>query len=220
MYGECLDYGGDRLMTTVCTEFSDKEYEILLSLKAIEGNDGEKLRNLFRYYLSTIPELKSADYALKRSEDKEEIDGILKDVYAIYKKTEYPVDNWENDKIDKLIDELIEINVLTIMEGVRTVSSRFRDLFKMLLHDIVTENKDLDEHKGAIMAVIQLLKEFGAGTLSKETIRDDAILLNEGWLFVYAKEIRKAREFMKTKKLLFLEEEFQKDTEKMVDAGQ
>jgi hypothetical protein len=193
-------------MVKICAEFSDKEHEILSALKAIEGKDGEKLRSLFRYYLSTIPELKSADYALKRYEDKEEIDGILKDVYAVYKKTGYPVDSWENDKIDKLIDELIEINVLTIMEGVRTVSSRFRDIFKMLLHDIVTENKDMDEHKGAIIAVIQLLKEFGAGTLSKETIRDDAIFLNEGWLFVYAKEIRKAREFMKTKKLSFLEE--------------
>ncbi len=206
-------------MIKVCAELSDKEYEILTSLKTIEGNDGEKLRNLFRYYLSTIPELKSADYALKRFEDKEEIDEILKDVYAVYKKTEYPVDDWENGKIDKLIDELIEINALTVMEGVRTVSSRFRDLFKMLLHDIVTENKDMDEHKGAIMAVIQLLKEFGAGTLSKETIRDDAILLNEGWLFVYAKEIRKAREFMKTKKLSFLEEESQNDTEKIIKAG-
>ncbi len=193
-------------MIKVCTELSDKEYEILTSLKKIEGHDGEKLRSLFRYYLSTIPELKSADYALKRSEDKEEINGILKEVYAVYKKTEYPVDDWENARIDKLIDELIEINALTVMEGVRTISSRFRDLFKMLLYDIVNENKEMDEHKGALMAVIQLLKEFGAGTLSKETIRDDAILLNEGWLFVYAKEIRKAREFMKTKRLSFLEE--------------
>lgn len=200
-------------MVKVCADFSDKEYEILSSLKQIEGNDGEKLRNLFRYYLSTIPELKSQDYALKRFEDKEEIDEITKEVYDVYKKTEYPVDNWENDKIDRLIDELIEINVLTMREGVRSVSSQFRDLFKMLLHDIVTENKDLDEHKGAIIAVIQLLKEFGVGTLGKETIRDDAILLNEGWLFVYAKEIRRAREFMKTKKLSFLEEE------KMVKVG-
>jgi hypothetical protein len=204
-------------MIKVCADFSDKEYEILLSLKMIEGNDGEKLRSLFRYYLSNIPELKSKDYALKRFEDKEEIDEITKEVYDVYKKTEYPVDGWENDKIDKLIDELIEINVLTIMEGVRTISSRFRDLFKMLLHDIVTENKDMDEHKGAIIAVIQLLKEFGAGTLSKDARRDDAILLNEGWLFVYAKEIRKAREFMKTKKLSFLEEE--SEMEKIVKAG-
>ncbi len=201
-------------MIKVCADFSDKEYEILLSLKMIEGKDGEKLRSLFRYYLSNIPELKSADYALKRFEDKEEIDEITKEVDDVYKKTEYPVDNWENDKIDKLIDELIEINVLTMMEGVRTVSSQFRDLFKMLLHDIVTENKDLDEHKGSIIAVIQLLKEFGAGTLTKDTRRDDAILLNEGWLYVYAKEIRKAREFMRTKKLSFLEEEPEK--EKMV----
>ncbi|HEY9247117.1 MAG TPA: hypothetical protein VIO11_09750 [Candidatus Methanoperedens sp.] len=206
-------------MTKVCTELSDKEYEILQSIKMIEGSDGEKLKNLFRHYLSTIPELRSMDYALKRFEDKEEIDEILKDVYEIYKKTEYPVDEWENDKIDRLIDELTEINVLIISEGVRTVSSRFRDLFKMLLHDIVTENRDLDEHKGAIMAVIQLLKEFGVGTLSKETIRDDAILLNEGWLFVYAKQIRKAREFLMTKKLSFLEEEPQKQPGEMAEAG-
>ena len=198
-------------MVKVCADLSDKEYEILLSLKMIEGHEGEKLRSLFRYYLSNIPELKSADYALKRFEDKEEIDEIIKEVEEVYKKTEYPVDSWDNDKIDKLIDELIEINVLTIMEGVRTVSSKFRDLFKMLLHNIVTENKDLDEHKGAIIAVIQLLKEFGAGTLTKDTRRDDAILLNEGWLYVYAKEIRKARDFIKTKKLSFLEEESDKE---------
>jgi hypothetical protein len=198
-------------MVKVCADFSDKEYEILLSLKKIEGNEGEKLRSLFRYYLSNIPELKSADYALKRFEDKEEIDEILKEVEDVYKKTEYPVDSWDNDKIDKLIDELIEINVLTLSEGVRTVSSRFRDLFKMLLHDIVTENQDLDEHKGAMIAVIQLLKEFGAGTLSNDARRDDAILLNEGWLYVYAKEIRKARDFIKTKKLSFLEEESDKE---------
>jgi hypothetical protein len=140
-------------------------------------------------------------------------------VYEIYKKTEYPVDEWENDKIDRLIDELTEINVLTAAEGVRTVSSRFRDLFKLLLHDIVTEDKNLDEHKGAIIAVIQLLKEFGVGTLSTETIRDGAILLNEGWLFVYAKQIRKAREFMRTKKLSFVEEESQKEPGKTAEAG-
>lgn len=204
-------------MIKVCADFSDKEYEILTSLKMIEGHEGEKLRSLFRYYLSNIPELKSADYALKRFEDKEEIYEILKDVYAVYKRTEYPVDNWENDKIDTLLNELIEINVLTVMDDVRSVSSKFRDLFKMLLHDIVTENKDMDEHKGAIIAVVQLLKEFGAGTLSKDTRRDDAILLNEGWLYVYAKEIRKAREFMKTKKLSFVEEETRKDPEKQVN---
>jgi len=198
-------------MVKVCADLSNKEYEILLSLKMIEGNEGEKLRSLFRYYLSNIPELKSADYALKRYEDKEEIDEIIKEVEEVYKRTEYPVDGWDNDKIDKLIDELIEINVLTIMDGVRTVSSKFRDLFKMLLHNIVTENQDLDEHRGAMIAVIQLLKEFGAGTLGKDTRRDDAILLNEGWLYVYAKEIRKARDFIRTKKLSFLEEESDKE---------
>lgn len=194
----------------VCVELNEKEYEILTSLKTIVGTEEEKLRNLFRYYLSTIPELKSTDYALKRFEDKEEIDDILKSVFAAYKVTEYPVDSWENDKIDKLIEELIQINVLTVMEGIRTVSSRFRDLFKMLLHDIATEQKDMDEHIAAIIAVIQLLKEFGVGTLNKETIRDDSILINEGWLYVYAKKMREARDFMKQKKLSFIDDETMK----------
>ena len=76
----------------------------------------------------------------------------------------------------------------------------------MLLYDIATENKNMDEHVAALMAVIQLLKEFGVKTLSKETIRDAAILLNEGWLYIYAKRMRTAREFIKTKKLKFSED--------------
>jgi len=30
-------------------------------MKVVEGEDGEKLRNLFRLYVSTIPELKSSN---------------------------------------------------------------------------------------------------------------------------------------------------------------
>ncbi len=61
-----------------------------------------------------------------------------------------------------------------------------------------------------MITYVQLLKEFGVGTLSKETIRDAAILLNEGWLYIYAKKMREAREFMKTKNLKFIDEESMK----------
>lgn len=194
-------------MPKVDVYLTDKEFEILESLDKIEGKDGEKLRSLYRYYLSSIPELKSKDYELKRFEDKDQIDEILKDIFDIYKKTEYPVDAWGNEKIDQLIDELTEIHVLETTEGVRIVPAKFRDLFKMLLYDIATEHKGMDEHVAAIIAVIQLLKEFGVETLKKETIRDSAILLNEGWLYIYAKQMRTAREFMKTKKLKFIDDE-------------
>ncbi|KCZ70335.1 hypothetical protein ANME2D_03451 [Candidatus Methanoperedens nitroreducens] len=197
-------------MPKIEVDLTDKEFEILNSLEKIEGKDGEKLRNLYRYYLSSIPELKSKDYELKRFEDKDEIDEILKSIFGVYKKTEYPVDAWENDKIDKLIDELTEINVLEMTEGVRIVPTKFRDLFKLLLYDIATENKDMDEHVAALIAVIQLLKEFGVGTLNKETIRDAAILINEGWLYIYAKKMREAREFLKTKKLKLIDDESMK----------
>jgi hypothetical protein len=192
-------------MPKVEVDLTDKEFEILTSLEKIEGKDGEKLRNLYRFYLSSIPELKSKDYELKRFEDKDEIDEILKSIFDIYKTTEYPVDAWEDDKIDEIIDELTNINVLEINEGVRIVTSKFRDLFKMLLHDIATANKDMDEHIAALIAAIQLLKEFGVGTLKRDMIRDASILLNEGWLYIYSKRIREAREFMKTKKLKFEE---------------
>lgn len=71
----------------------------------------------------------------------------------------------------------------------------------MLLHDIVTENRDMNEYSAASIATIQLLMEFGAGSLSRETIRDGTIFINEGWMFDYATQIKKAREFKKTKKL-------------------
>lgn len=197
-------------MPKVEVDLTDKEFEILNSLEKVEGREGEKLRSLYRHYLSSIPELKSKDYELKRFEDKDEIDEILKSIFEIYKITEYPVDAWENNKIDRLIDELTEIHVLETTEGVRIVPTKFRDLFKMLLHDITTQNKDMDEHVAALIAVIQLLKEFGVGTLNKDTIRDAAILLNEGWLYLYAKKIREAREFLKDKKLKFIDDESMK----------
>lgn len=181
---------------------SDIEYEILKKLKIVEGNDGEKLRNLLRLYISTIPELKSSDYTLRRIENKDEIDEILRDVWAAYEVTDYPTEHWSDEKINKLTSDLIEINVLIkIGEKQYIPSNKFRSLFKMLLHDITIESKDMDEYSAACVATIQLLMGFGVGTLSKETMRDGTIFMNEGWMFVYSTAIKRAREFMKTKKM-------------------
>ncbi len=189
-------------MPKVCVDLSDKEYEILTELKNVEGMDGEKLRSLFRYYLYTIPALKSSYYALKRVENRKEIEEILGEVQEAYKNTEYPIDGWGEDKTKKLIDELVEINVLAKADENRSIpKGKFRGLFKKLLHDIATENKDMDEYIAGYFAIIQLLMEFGVGTLSKEKIRDATMLINDGWLFVYPKAMKEAREFKKTKKL-------------------
>jgi hypothetical protein len=181
---------------------SDIEYKILNNIKIVEGSDGEKLKNLLRMYISTIPELKASDYLLKRAESKEKIGELLKNVWNEYETTDYPTELWKDDKINKLTSDLLEINVL-IKTGEKQFipSNKFRSLFKMLLHDIVTENKDIDEYSAACMATIQLLMEFGAGALSDETMRDATIFINEGWMFVYATAVKKAREFVKTKKL-------------------
>lgn len=189
-------------MPKVCVDFSEKEYEILTELKNVEGEEGEKLRNLFRYYLYTIPALKSSYYALKRIESKEDIEEILRDVSAAYKNAEYQTENWEDNKINKLVDELAEVNVLLKVDEKRAIPGRkFRGLYKKLLHDIATEHMDMDEYTAGYVAIIQLLMEFGVGTLSKETIRDATILINDGWLFAYPKVMKEAREFKRTKKL-------------------
>ena len=188
--------------TELKVTLSDLEYEIFKKMKIVEGEDGEKLRNLFRLYLSTIPELKSSEYTLKRSENKEEIMEILRQVWAEYELTDNPTEKWVQEKIDKLTDDLVEINVL-MKTGEKQFmpTNKFRSLFKMLLHDVATESKDMDEYSAACVATIQLLLEFGGGALPKETIRDGTILINEGWMFVYATAMKRAREFMRTKKI-------------------
>jgi len=155
-----------------------------------------------RYYIFALPELKSAEYALKRVENKEEIESYLREVWAAYELTENPTEAWNEEKIKKLSGDLLEINVLLKTGEKQYVpANKFRSQFKMILHDIATESKDMDEYSAACVATIQLLMEFGAGVLNKETIRDGTIFLNEGWLFVYATAMKKARDFMKTKKL-------------------
>jgi len=181
---------------------SDIEYEILKKVTIVEGEEGEKLRNLLRYYLFNLPELSSAKYALKRVENKEEIESYLREVWAAYELMDNPTEVWEEEKINKLTTDLIELNVLLRTGEKQYIpANKFRNLYKMLLHDIATESRDMDEYSASSVATIQLLMEFGAGVLSKEMIRDGTILLNEGWLFVYATAMKKAREFMNTKKM-------------------
>jgi hypothetical protein len=181
---------------------SDIEYAILKTITIVEGDEGEKLRNLLRYYIFNLPELRSAKYALLRVENKEEIESHLREVWAAYELTDNPTEVWKEEKINKLTSDLIELNVLLKTGEKQYVpANKFRGLYKMLLHDVATESKDMDEYSASSVATIQLLMEFGVGVLSKEMIRDGTILLNEGWLFVYATAMKKAREFMKTKKM-------------------
>ncbi len=183
------------------TNLSDIEYDILKKMTLVEGLDGEKLKNLLRYYIFTLPEMKSEKYALKRVENKEEIESYLREVWAAYELTENPTEAWDETKINKIISDLIEVNVLMKTGDKQYIpTNKFRNLFKMLLHDIATESREMDEYSAACIATIQLLMEFGAGVLSKEIIRDGTIFLNEGWLFVYPTAMKRAREFMKTKK--------------------
>ncbi len=193
-------------MQKVCLDLSDIEYGILKKITFVEGEDGEKLRNLLRYYVFTMPELKSAEYALKRVDNKKEIDEILGDVMAAYENTDNPMEQWSEGRLDKLTGDLVEINVLVRLDENITPSNKFRSLFKMLLHDIATE-AEMDEYQAAVVAAIQLLMEFGGGSLGKETIRDGAILINEEWMFEYATAMKHAREFKRTKKIFFSEVE-------------
>jgi hypothetical protein len=195
-------------MPRLCADLSEIEYNILKNLELVKGENGEKLRNLLRYYILTTPELKSSEYALKRVENKKEIDDLLAEVEGSYEDTDNPVELWGEERINKLTADLAETNVLIKTgENIFAPANKFRGLFKMLLHDIATETTEMDEYEAAIVAAIQLLMEFGGESLSKETIRDGAIFINEMWMFAYASAMKKAREFKKTKKIFFSETE-------------
>ncbi len=195
-------------MPRVCSELSEIEYKILKNLEIVKGDNGDKLRNLLRYYIFTTPELESSQYAVKRAEQREKIDEFLAEVEAAYENTDNPVELWNEDKIAKLSASLIEVNVLIKTgENQFVPANKFRSLFKMLLHDIATESTKIDEYEAAVVAAIQLLMEFGSGSLDKETIRDGAIFITEVWMFSYASAMKKAREFKKTKKIFFSETE-------------
>ena len=181
-------------MLKVCANLSEIEYDILKKMTIVEGEDGEKLRNLLRYYISTIPELKSSEYALKRMDNKKEIEEILENVEVAYENTDNPVEQWGEDKINRLVSDLIETNVLMKVDSQFTPTNKFRSLFKMLLHDVATESEDKDEYEAALVAAIQLLMEFGGGSLGRDTIRDGAIFINEGWMFEYATAMKHARD--------------------------
>ncbi len=195
-------------MPSVCAELSEIEYKILTNLEIVKGENGDKLRNLLRYYIFTTPELESSQYALKRVENREKIDELLEEVEKAYENTDNPVELWNEDKITKLSASLTEINVLMKTGDNQFIpANKFRSLFKMLLHDIATETAQIDEYEAAVVAAIQLLMEFGSGGLDKETIRDGAIFITEVWMFTYASAMKKAREFKKTKKIFFSETE-------------
>jgi len=152
--------------------------------------------------------MESSQYALKRTENKKEIDELLAEVEASYENTDNPVELWSEEKINKLTADLVEINVLIkTAENQFTPANKFRSLFKMLLHDVATETTEIDEYEAAVVAAIQLLMEFGSGSLSKETIRNGSIFITEVWMFEYASAMKKAREFKKTKKIFFSETE-------------
>jgi hypothetical protein len=195
-------------MPRVCSELSEIEYKILKNLEIVKGENGDKLRNLLRYYIFTTPELESSQYAVKRAENREKIDELLAEVEAAYENTDDPVELWNKDKIARLSSSLTEINVLIKTSENRFIpANKFRSLFKMLLHDIATETTQIDEYEAAVVAAIQLLMEFGSGSLDNETIRDGAIFVTEVWMFSYASAMKKAREFKKTKKIFFSETE-------------
>lgn len=195
-------------MPRVCAELSEIEYKILKNLEIVKGENGDKLRNLLRFYIFTTPEMESSQYALKRVENREKIDELLKEVEASYENTDNPVELWSEDKLNKLTANLAEINVIMKTgENQFLPANKFRSLFKMLLHDIATETTEIDEYEAAVVAAVQLLMEFGSGSLDNETIRDGAIFITEMWMYSYASAMKKAREFKKTKKIFFSETE-------------
>jgi hypothetical protein len=190
------------MVKVLTVTLSDTEYEILNKLDKLEGKNGERLHSLLRYFIRTHPSLKSDYYGLKREETKEKLEQGLKDIWKAYEKTINPIEACSPEKVEKLVKDLSEMNVIHVVgKNTYIPTSEFRGVWKMVFHDIAAESPEMDEYNAACITTLLLLDEFSIGTMGRDDLRDATILLNEGWLFVYATAKKRAREFMKTKKL-------------------
>ncbi len=184
-------------MVEIHVNLTDTEYKILKKIKWLEGENGEKLHSLLKWYIKEQPSLKSDYYRLQREETQESLDKSLHDIWNTYEETDTPLLEMDPKRVEELLKKLEEINVVRNI-GMHTIpTGKFKDIWKTVIHDVITESPDMNEFSAACLTTLLLLNEFSMGTLTREELRDATILLNEGWLFIYAAAIHEARSYIK-----------------------
>lgn len=192
------------MVKTVVVEFSDREYQILLKLNEFEGDDSQKLKELFTNYLSQTPRLRAGYHLIKLDETQDHMLEILDSIYKEYESNPSPLEGWTQSKYDKIQEDLLQIEIIRPMGAGRFgLTSRFKKPWLTVYNSTSKVFPDLDEFSQAYIATVYMLNYFSRGTFEAELLRDATIILNEFYLYSYALAKKQAHNAQKaiTKKI-------------------
>jgi hypothetical protein len=192
------------MVKTVVVEFSDREYQILLKLNEFEGDDSQKLKELFTNYLSQTPRLRAGYHLIKLDETQDHMLEILDSIYKEYESNPTPLEGWTQSKYDKIQEDLLQIEIIRPMGAGRFgLTSRFKKPWLTVYNSTSKVFPDLDEFSQAYIATVYMLDYFSRGTFEAELLRDATIILNEFYLYSYALAKKQAHNAQKaiTKKI-------------------
>jgi hypothetical protein len=192
------------MVKTVVVEFSDREYQILLKLDEFEGDDSQKLKELFTSYLAQTPRLKAGYHLIKLDETQDHMLEVLDSIYKEYESSPSPLEGWTQSKYDKILEDLLQIEIIRPMGAGRFgPTSRFKKPWLTVYNSTSKVFPDLDEFSQAYIATVYMLDYFSRGTFEAELLRDATIILNEFYLYSYALAKKQAHNAQKaiTKKI-------------------
>ena len=186
------------MVKTVVVEFSDREYQILLKLDEFEGDDSQKLKELFTSYLVQTPRLQAGYHLIKLDETQDHLLEILDSIYKEYESNPSPLEGWTQSKYDKIQEDLLQIEIIRPMgAGSYGPTSRFKKPWLTVYNSTSKVFPDLDEFSQAYIATVYMLDYFSRATFETELLRDATIILNEYYLFSYALAKKNSREAQK-----------------------
>jgi hypothetical protein len=186
------------MVKTVVVELSDREYQILLKLDEFEGNDSQKLKALFTSYLAQTPRLQAGYHLIKLDETQEHLLEILDSIYKEYESDPSPLECWTQSKYDKILEDLLQIEVIRPMGAGRFgPTSRFNKPWLTVYNSTSKVFPDLDEFSQAYIATVYMLDYLSRGTFEAELLKDATIILNEFYLYSYAIAKKQAHDAQK-----------------------
>ncbi len=168
--------------------------------------DEDKLKSIFLEYASMRRDVQIEYEFYKRKLVWDKVMRILEMVWEAYEDGEDIEDvvaRWSIEKIEAIEHILREYMIVTPPDKNWTYfpTHKFRLRWKRLFNQLIHEYPEMYEYSAACAATIYLVDEFSMESLSDEELRDDTILLCEGWFFAMAECAVTARKFMKTKRL-------------------
>lgn len=183
----------------IVIKLTEREYQILENLDDIPGKPEEKMKELFIQHLTKTPRLKAGYHLIKLDEKKENLYRVLESIWEEYVATTDPMENWDQEKLDKILENLLAINAIQPVALNYVPTYIFRKSWLTAYRHVSTVFPDVDEFSQAYIATVYILDYLSKETFDLELSRDAAIFLNEKYMASYAIAKKQAHDFEKVR---------------------